>query len=251
MKKILFLILFLFLITAIYGANEIRSFQESGNTLYAVIREIDGDVWHIVDQKFDVWGKDANDANDYDISLTDKSGGFYVGDFNTAVTAGYYFIITHQQEGGSPDDADPPIWQEYGYWDGTNWTASNFADIPTKEEIRDEIDSNSTQLAGIIEDTGTTIPNLIADVNTNIIADINDITVDNNAIAAAVWDYICEGTYSYKDYMRELASLVFGKMNRPDSSTANFYSPADITKLRLTETGSSSGRTPTLIDPSD
>lgn len=51
---------------------------------------------------------------------------------------------------------------------------ANFAnidnDFPTTEEIRAEIDSNSTQLAAILEDTGTTIPSLITDVN---IPDIN------------------------------------------------------------------------------
>jgi len=221
MKKILFLILFLFLITVAYGTNEIRSFQESGNTLYSVIREVDGDVWYITGQVFEAWGTDARTANDYDIALTDKSGGFYVGDFNTAVTAGYYYIITHQQEGANPADTDPPIWQEYGYWNGTIWTASNFADVPTKEEIRAEIDSNSTQLTAIIEDSGTTIPGTLADLKT---------AMDSNFAAI---DFATSGIDANFVALKTAMDANFAALNDPNVEEIRAEIDANSTQLAL------------------
>jgi len=57
------------------------------------------------------------------------------------------------------------------------WTSGGAA--PTVEQIRTEMDNNSTQLAAIVEDTGTTIP--------------NQITALNNLSADAVWDEVASG----------------------------------------------------------
>ena len=256
MKKILFLILFLFLAVTAYGANEIKSYFESGNTLYAIIRNDSGQAWDTGDAAFEAW----NDADDYDISLTDKSGGFYIGDFNAAVTAGYYSIITHQQEGGTAADTDPPIWKDYGYWDGTTWTSG--ASISDINSVESKIDD-------VLEDTGTTIPAQItglndisaaqvnAEVDTaladydpptktemdNAFDDLNDITV------AEIWDAICESTYSYKDYMRLMASVMFGKASGGNTTNIKFRDIAD-TKNRIDETVDTYGnRTSVTLDP--
>ena len=142
------------------GANEIRSFNAGATTCFAVVREIDGDVWHVVDQQFEPWGTDANDADDYDIALVDKSGGMFVGSFDTNISAGYYHIVSHQSADATPDDADPATWVEYGYWDGDEWFTgilqdvnSTVAEVPTTEEIRIEMDANSTDFNTIIADT--------------------------------------------------------------------------------------------------
>jgi hypothetical protein len=145
----------------VFAASEIHAFAPGVTTAYAVIRNGSGSVWYITGQAFEAWGTGGRDADDYDIALTDKSGGMFVGDFDTNVSAGSYYIASHYQSGGSPDDADPIVWIEQGYWDGDEWfgqagiqDVNNIAgDLPTKEEIRAEIDANSTQLALIVADT--------------------------------------------------------------------------------------------------
>ena len=154
------IILSILLCSLAQGANEIRAFCPGATTCFSVVREIDGDVWHVVDQQFEVWGTDANDADDYDIALTDKSGGMFVGTFDTNISAGYYHILTHQSADATPDDADFAVWHEWGYWDGNEWFTgitqdvnSIIADVPTTEEIRIEMDANSTDFNTIIADT--------------------------------------------------------------------------------------------------
>jgi hypothetical protein len=213
MKKI---ILILLLCSLAYAASEIRTFQTSGNTYFAVIRETDGDVWHVVDEQFEVWGTDGNDADDYDIALTDKSGGMFVGDFNTAVSDGYYYVVTHEQAGGNPVDGDAVVDNVYGYWNGSAfrtqidylklilddtdpfdtaaehataiWNAliASYGTAGTYGEELEELDPNVTAILG---DTSTSIPDLIDDVNTLTQA-IYDWTeaYDMNDVNDVVWN---------------------------------------------------------------
>lgn len=76
--------------------------------------------------------------------------------------------------------------------------------VPTAAEIRTEIDSNSTQLALILEDTGITIPGLIDAVPT-----VNEILAGLNA-----------GTYDGKTFtelMTSLRGLGFGNIAVTDN----------------------------------
>ena len=45
-------------------ANEIRADYDSGSTLYAVIRNQAGKVWHVAGGVFEDWGADGHDADD-------------------------------------------------------------------------------------------------------------------------------------------------------------------------------------------
>jgi hypothetical protein len=90
-------------------ANEIHIDYDSGNTLYAIIRNSIGEVWHVVGQVFEDWGNDGHDADDYDIALTDKDGDRYVGSFDTNVTAGRYTVQVFLQAGANPADSDSLI----------------------------------------------------------------------------------------------------------------------------------------------
>src|SRR4030043_1026606 len=87
-------------------ANEIYVNYASGNTLYAVVRNGAGNVWYIAGQVFEVWGTGGRSADNYDISLTDKSGSLYVGSFDTNIQAGRYFIQIFLQAGANPADSD-------------------------------------------------------------------------------------------------------------------------------------------------
>ena len=145
--------LFLFLCGSIQAASAINAFAPGITTAYSVIRQADGDVWYVTGQVFEAWGTGGRTAADYDIALTEKGGDMFVGNFDVNAAEGVYHVVTHYQVGGSPSDSDPAVWEERGYWDGSVWGSDLVASLPTKEEIRAEIDANSTQLALIIEDT--------------------------------------------------------------------------------------------------
>ena len=100
-------------------ANEIHVNYTSGNTLYAVVRNAAGNVWYLAGQVFESWGTGSRTANDYDISLTDKSGSRYVGSFDTNIPMGRYSIQIFLQAGANPADGDTFIASEEIIWSGT------------------------------------------------------------------------------------------------------------------------------------
>jgi hypothetical protein len=100
-------------------ANEIRTDYASGNTLYAVIRNSAGDVWYSAGQVFESWGTGGRDADDYDISLIDKNGSRYVGNFDINIPAGRYTIQIFLQAGANPADSDNLLGSDEIIWSGT------------------------------------------------------------------------------------------------------------------------------------
>ena len=102
-----------------YMANEIYANYSSGETLYAVIRNRQGNVWCVSGQVFEVWGTGGRDADDYDIALTDKGGARYVVDFPAAITnAGRYGIQVFLQAGVNPADSDQLVAGREIFWSG-------------------------------------------------------------------------------------------------------------------------------------
>lgn len=100
-------------------ANEIQTDYASGNTLYAVVRNIAGDVWYAAGQVFETWGTDSRDADDYDIALIDKDGSRYVGDFNCNILPGRYSIQIFFQVGANPVDGDTLVRSDEIVWSGS------------------------------------------------------------------------------------------------------------------------------------
>jgi len=138
------IILSILLCSLAQGANEIRAFCPGATTCFSVVREIDGDVWYVTGDTFEVWGGGAGRTMaDYDIALTDKSGDMFVGTMDTDISAGYYYILTFQQAGVNPADTDPAVWQEYGYWTGTVWQPNNM------KTIEDKVDTIAVDVAGL------------------------------------------------------------------------------------------------------
>ncbi len=100
-------------------ANEIHVDYASGNTLYAVVRNIAGGIWYIAGQIFESWGATGRTADDYDISLTDKSGSRYVGNFDANIPAGRYSVQVFLQAGANPADGDTLVVSDEIVWSGT------------------------------------------------------------------------------------------------------------------------------------
>ncbi len=103
-------------------ANEIFHNFLTGSTLYSTRFQLDGNVFLTSGASDEVWGAGGNDADNYDVTMTeDGSGGHYVGDFDTSgnIVAGVYRVTIFLQAGGSPADSDLAIAQGELYWDGT------------------------------------------------------------------------------------------------------------------------------------
>jgi len=93
-------------------SNEIHIDYSSGNTVYAVIRNSAGQVWYPTAEVFEDWGTDGHSADDYDLTLTDKGGSRYVGDF------GRYTIQAFLQAGDNPADGDTIVGSRTIIWSG-------------------------------------------------------------------------------------------------------------------------------------
>jgi hypothetical protein len=100
-------------------ANEIQADYASGSTLYAVLRNRAGQVWHPAQRVFESWGAGGDTADDYHIALTDKTGSRYVGDFDAGIPAGSYCIQVFRQAGATPADTDTLVCSREIFWTGT------------------------------------------------------------------------------------------------------------------------------------
>lgn len=106
-------------------ANEIHVDYTSGNTLYAVVRNEAGEVWYAGGQVFESWGTGGRAANDYDISLTDKGGNRYVGNFDGNIAAGRYSVQVFLQAGANPADSDNLVGGDEIVWSGVGEVTSD------------------------------------------------------------------------------------------------------------------------------
>ncbi len=106
-------------------ANEIHVDYTSGNTLYAVVRNTAGEVWYAGGQVFESWGTGSHAADDYDISLTDKSGNRYVGSFDSNIPTGRYSIQIFSQADVNPADSDNLVGGGEIVWSGVGEVTSD------------------------------------------------------------------------------------------------------------------------------
>jgi hypothetical protein len=100
-------------------ANEIHLDYASGNSVYAVVRNVAGQVWYAAGAAFESWGNNGHNADNYDISLTDKSGSRYVGNFDANIPAGRYTVQMFLQAGANPADSDELIGGARIIWTGS------------------------------------------------------------------------------------------------------------------------------------
>lgn len=97
-------------------AGELRAQFLTGNTLYAILLNMSGDVWN--GSAFDDTPTSGEWAG-YDIPLAeDGVSGYYRGNL-PALAAGVYEIRVHRQAGGLPLATDPLVWTDQIAWSGT------------------------------------------------------------------------------------------------------------------------------------
>uniref|UniRef100_A0A6M3JFF7 Uncharacterized protein n=1 Tax=viral metagenome TaxID=1070528 RepID=A0A6M3JFF7_9ZZZZ len=171
MKKAI--ILSILLCCSVEAANEIRAFEAASSTCYAVVREIDGDVWYPTGQVFEAFGTGGRVMDNYDIALVNKIGGMQVGSMDTNIGAGQYYVVSHMQAGGSPADTDPAIFQEYGYWTGSTWTPATITSIDIADAVWSANVASYTTETTFGGEVGGLDPNL-----TFVLADTAELQTD-------------------------------------------------------------------------
>jgi hypothetical protein len=132
-------------------SDEIHIDYESGNTLYTVVRNKAGQVWCPEGQVFENWGSNGHDADDYDITLTDKNGDRYVGDFDSNISAGRYTIQVFLQAGANPADGDDFVGSGEIIWTGTGELTAD------KVLANKAIQTKSTGVIDYYDDDGETV----------------------------------------------------------------------------------------------
>jgi len=132
-------------------ANEIHVDYTPGNTLYAIVRNSAGEVWYPVGQIFESWGTGGRTADDYNISLTDKSGNRYVGDFDINISTGRYSIQIFLQAGAGPADGDGLVGGGEIIWSGTGELTSD------KLLANKAVQNKSTGAIDYYDDDGQTV----------------------------------------------------------------------------------------------
>jgi hypothetical protein len=105
-------------------ANENTICYPSGQYVYLIIRETNGNVWYPTGTTFEDWGGGAGrDMDDYDTALIDETGSFYqnsLSDANFNAAAGKYVRQIFLRVGANPADGDPFLRGNDLYWDGSN-----------------------------------------------------------------------------------------------------------------------------------
>ena len=132
-------------------ANEIQADYASGSTLYAIIRDRAGHVWHPGQQVFEAWGTNGHTADDYDLALTDKTGSRYVGDFDATIPAGSYGTQTFLQAGVTPADTDALVASREILWTGTGELTA--AKVLVNKAVQDTV----AKIIDYYDDDGQTI----------------------------------------------------------------------------------------------
>ena len=99
-------------------SEEIVFSFDTGPNVYARVFNLTGQVWNTAGTPaFENWA-DGN-VGDYDIAMTDKKSGQYIGDFPSTILFGRYKVNIYQRAGGSPAITDSVIGWGTILWNGT------------------------------------------------------------------------------------------------------------------------------------
>lgn len=134
-------------------ANELQYQGTSGETIYAIVRDVQARVWDGVGQQFVTYSS-ANFSR-YPISLTEQgTSGFFVGNFPASAPTGQYTATYSLRVGASPAETDPELITISYLWSNTSPpTAPN--DLPitvefARQQCRIPDESEDYNLEGLI-----------------------------------------------------------------------------------------------------
>lgn len=113
--------------------------NESGLTVYLILRDVDSQVWNTDIQDFEAY----NPANytDYDLPAAEQGDtGYYYAGTPAGLDEAYYRFDWREQAGGAPAVTDLCIASGSAYWDGTLWGTSPAAPASVvADAVADEV----------------------------------------------------------------------------------------------------------------
>lgn len=197
-------------------AKELQALAATGSVVYSqIFRDSDGLIWNTAGTPaFEAYAT-ANIA-DYDIAMTEAgtASGYFTGDLPT-LAAGTYTYVARVRAGGSPAESDSVAGIGRVHWDGSavvdiatltarlTSTRAGYLDnlsagaVATQASVNTIDDFLDTEIAAILEDTGTTIPAQISALNNLSAAQVNaevdtalaDINLDHLVKSAVDTDF--------------------------------------------------------------
>ena len=130
------------------------AYDATGNTLYAVLLNNDGKAWN--GSAFETLS--AGNWSTYDIAMSEGAGGIYTAAV-PAIAAGQFAYVAYRQAGGSPATSDTQVAAGSFQWDGTDEPYPYESNVTYQNG---ETNTLPAVAAAILEDTGTTLPGLMA-----------------------------------------------------------------------------------------
>lgn len=129
-------------------SNELQfPYVSSGVTIDVFIRNYAAQIWHTGSNSFVAY--DVSSRPSCKIPLSEQgSSKYYVGDFPTAITGGFYYMEVFQRLGATPAESDVRVGQGLIHWDSTGVIGLNKPPV------------------NIVQVTGSPIvPNVVVDAN--------------------------------------------------------------------------------------
>jgi len=163
-------------------SSEIKQIYTSGYNLYATRRNNSSQVALTDGSVFENYGAGGHDADDYDVTLTDKSGAFYLADFdnsgnissNQSALVERYTIEVFRRVGANPADSDPLIGAKEIVWNKlsgeVNFTLpveTGAGAIPFTYTLTSDVDATPIGDADVWVTTDTNGNNVIASGKTD------------------------------------------------------------------------------------
>jgi len=168
-------------------ANDVIGFPHNvtGATLYAQVRNDDGQIWETVGPSFEAYST-ANIAN-YDIALTEQgtASQFYTFTFPSAITAGVFSVAIYS---GATAEGDPAVAEGEVEWDGSAVVAQSgdsFGRLgsPVGADVSADVAAIKAETVLIVADTGELQIDWVNGGRLDLIVDA--ILVDTAEIGAA------------------------------------------------------------------
>lgn len=211
---------------------------QSGLTLYALIRNSSAQVWN--GSAFETYN--SSNWSTYDVAMTEQaSSGYYTAAFPSAISAGKYSFMIHQQLGGSPATGDYIIGGGSIYWNGTieEGTVGSIIEAYRLDDLVYASASPSAPTVGSFLDKilnkngGQTY-----DPTTDSLEAIRDSGGGGPTaaqIADAVWDEVLDGSHATSDSGAERLKAIDDKL--PSGTISDFDETTNNVNLNSSQTG--------------
>jgi len=211
---------------------EIKADYIPGGSLDQYVKNAASETWYPTGQVFEDWDDSARGATDYAVAMDGDDGGHFVGDFDTNIPAGHYYITTKIRAGASAADGDSTFGSGEIWWDGS-------AEQTQAEYELAAYGPNTVVPNTVVPDAAGVAAGLHSTTD-GLINGLNDITV------AEIIAGVADGSYDLQEMMRGIFSACCIKSAGGGTTTLTFRDSAN-TKNRITATVDANGNRDAVV----